>query len=122
MYSELLEKWCVIDLGLCKKITQKECGLVGTYDFMSRGVHEGRFNKKSDVESLLYSVAYAIGVDMEWLEINEKEDNFVNKIYEAKKTFMENIETTFKPFMHIKGIEKMVKYFKSEESYASFKI
>lgn len=122
MYSELLEKWCVIDLGLCKKITQKECGLVGTYDFMSRGVHEGRFNKKSDFESLLYSVAFALGVDMEWLEINEKEDNFVNKIYEAKKTFMENIETTFKPFMNIKGVKKLVKYFKSEESYASFKI
>ena len=117
MYSRSLDKWCLIDMGLCKKNDGNgKTKLVGTIDFMSREIHAGRYSEKSDIESFLYTVADVIGVKLPWLEVcpsdpaadPSADQAFCDTLYKSKQAFVENINKEFEKFSHVMGVKNLI--------------
>jgi serine/threonine protein kinase len=116
-------RWFLIDFGLARKfsetsesiITPKEAG-EGSPRFMSRGAHIGQYGRKSDLESLIYSMLSALKTESSpyWFrEKREKETvkEFTKFLITEKQKVFDNVDEldiprSFKVF--IKKVDKII--------------
>ena len=115
-------RWFLIDFGMARKFDETSEQVVkateageGTQRFMSRGAHIGRYGRKSDLESLIYSMLSAWKSESpSWFREKGKKENirdFKNFIYTEKQKVFDNVDkldipNSFKSF--IKEVEKII--------------
>jgi len=114
MYSKKDNRWYLIDMGLCKKASNVPCELsyvCGTYNYMARTVHQGIYSNKSDIEAFLFTLVYASGIDLPWMNSVSS----ASKIHKLKKQFIKNRVENLKALESVKGVAKILRYFSDEE-------
>jgi RIO-like serine/threonine protein kinase len=77
----------LIDFGMCTRLEKENKAVGGTIDYMPLDAHEKiqRFERRNDIESLLYTIAESFVGKLPWK--NEKKESAVKK---QKQVWLEN--------------------------------